>query len=319
MRASTELHPEDLLDRDARGELGDAERQLLEAHLSRCAACRIERRARVDFRAEVEPPEGLGDPADVQPLLAKVLAMRPASVEPPRARRVSRGRRLLPLLVAAALVSAAAWAATAVRTGLHASAPPSTPLPSVPATTRAMPVTPSGPANAEPAPTPAATIAEVAAPAGPVTDAPRPAGAAMGGAERISFVTHAPTDPLSAGAAFDRANSARRSGDHRRAAELYRSLVARYPRTAEARASLVALGRMLLDDGDAAGALGSFDQYLASSGALAEDAMLGRALALRHLGRAGDEARAWSALVREYPGSVHAGRARQRLLELGTP
>jgi TolA-binding protein len=318
MRGSTELHPEELLDRDARGELGDAERQLLEAHLSRCAACRIERRARVDFRAEVEPPEGVGDPADVQPLLARVLAMRPESVEP-RARRASRGRRLLPLLVAAALVSAAAWAATAVRTGLHASAPPGTPLPSIPAATQALPVTPSGPANAEPTPTAAATIAEVAAPAGPVTDAPRPAGAAMGGAERVSFVTHAPTEPLSAGTAFDRANSARRSGDHRRAAELYRSLVTRYPRTAEARASLVALGRMLLDDGDAAGALGSFDQYLASGGALAEDAMLGRALALHHLGRAGDEAQAWSTLVREYPGSVHASRARQRLLELGTP
>jgi TolA-binding protein len=318
MRGSTELHPEDLLDRDARGELGDAERQLLEAHLSRCAACRIDRRARVDFRAEVDPPEGVGDPADVQPLLAKVLAMRPASVEPPGVRRASRGRRLLPLLVAAALVSAAAWAATAVRTGLNASSPASAPT-AVRAAPQAVPVTPPGPASTEPAPTVNAAVAEVAGTSAPVADMPRASGTAIGAAQRASFVTHAPLEQASAGASFDRANAARRSGDHARASELYRTLVARYPHTAEARASLVALGRMLLDDGDAAGALGSFDQYLASGGALAEDAMLGRALALRHLGRAGDEAGAWSTLVREYPRSVHAERARQRLLELGTP
>jgi TolA-binding protein len=119
------------------------------------------------------------------------------------------------------------------------------------------------------------------------------------------------------GASFDQANAARRSGDHRRAAELYQSLVTRYPATAEARASLLALGRMLLDDGDASGGLRSFEQYLSSGGALAEDAMLGRALALSHLRRSSDEAQAWSELVHEYPRSAHAERARRRLLELG--
>jgi TolA-binding protein len=305
MRASTELHPEDLLERDARGELGDAERALLEAHLRRCAACRIERRARVDFRGEVEPLDAGSDPADVQPLLAKVLAMRVPAPEPAVVRRVSRGRRLLPLLVAAALVSAAAWAATAVRTGLRAGDPASLP----PAIGTTAPLAASPPAAVHTA-APEATVADVPA---AVTTSPG------GAAQRASFVTHVPPDPPSAGTTFDRANSARRSGDHRRAAELYRALVTRYPGTAEARASLVALGRMLLDDGDAAGALRSFDQYLSTGGAMAEDAMLGRALALGHLGRPGDEARAWGALVREYPRSVHAERARQRLLELGTP
>jgi len=313
MRASAELHPEDLLDRDARGELGDAERALLEAHLQRCAACRIERRARVDFRAELEPPQGEDERGEVQPLLAKVLAMHPAKTPPAVASRVSRGRRLLPLLVAAALVSAAAWAATAVRTGLRSASAPAASPPTLAAAPQPAGPTSPVPARVELAPPVVAAIAPVPA----ATQAPAPAETAAG-AQRASFVTHVPLE-TSAGASFDRANSARRSGDHRRAAELYRALVARYPDTAEARASLVALGTMLLDDGDAAGALASFDRYLSAGGGLAEDAMLGRALALRHLGRPGDEASAWGALVRQYPRSVHAERARQRLLELGTP
>jgi len=46
---------------------------------------------------------------------------------------------------------------------------------------------------------------------------------------------------------------------------------------------------------------------------------LGRALALQRLGRPDDEARALSSLLDAYPISVHAERARRRLLELGRP
>ena len=42
----------------------------------------------------------------------------------------------------------------------------------------------------------------------------------------------------------------------------YRRLIAQYPRSGEARESPVVLGRMLLDDGDAANALGCFDAYV---------------------------------------------------------
>ena len=74
---------------------------------------------------------------------------------------------------------------------------------------------------------------------------------------------------------------------------------------------------MQLDDGDAVGALRSFDGYLTDGGgALAEDATLGRALALRHLERPDDEAQVWSVLLHQYPQSGHAERARRRLLEL---
>jgi TolA-binding protein len=116
---------------------------------------------------------------------------------------------------------------------------------------------------------------------------------------------------------FDEANTARRRGNHADAAAAYRRLIESYPRSSEAHESLVTLGRMRLEDGDAANALPSFDAYVSRGGPLAAEAMLGRALALEQLGRADDERGAWSALIDAYPDSVHARRARARLAELG--
>jgi TolA-binding protein len=110
----------------------------------------------------------------------------------------------------------------------------------------------------------------------------------------------------------------RRAGRHDRAAEQYRSLIDRYPRSPEARASQVALGRMLLDDGDPASALRWLDDYLGAGGPLGEDVMLARAVALQRLSRTQEEANAWSALLEVFPRTVHADRARRRLRELGT-
>jgi hypothetical protein len=49
----SDLHPEDLLDREAEGELSPNERAMLDAHLSHCVACRLEREVRADFAAEL--------------------------------------------------------------------------------------------------------------------------------------------------------------------------------------------------------------------------------------------------------------------------
>jgi anti-sigma factor RsiW len=49
-----DLHPEELLDKDARGELSTDERARLETHLARCAACRAERVLRLDFADELD-------------------------------------------------------------------------------------------------------------------------------------------------------------------------------------------------------------------------------------------------------------------------
>ena len=49
-----DLHPEELLDKDARGELSRDERARLEVHLARCSACRAERVLRMDFADELD-------------------------------------------------------------------------------------------------------------------------------------------------------------------------------------------------------------------------------------------------------------------------
>jgi TolA-binding protein len=115
---------------------------------------------------------------------------------------------------------------------------------------------------------------------------------------------------------FAQATRARRAGDREGAVRGYQGIVAAYPSSPEGRHALALLGRMLLDDGDAGGALGSFDAYLSVGGVLREDVMADRALALQRLGRPADEAAAWSALLGAYPASVHADRARRRLAEL---
>jgi TolA-binding protein len=130
----------------------------------------------------------------------------------------------------------------------------------------------------------------------------------------------ASTDDSDADAAtvFRKANAALQSGDHTRAGEFYGLLLNRYPSAPEAHAALALFGRMLLDDGNANGALQCFDDYLRRGGALREEVMLGRALAFQRIGprAAADEARAWTSLIDAYPGSVHAERARRRLSDL---
>ena len=49
-----DLHPEDLLDKDAHGALGETERARLDAHLTHCLVCRLERQVRADFAEDLE-------------------------------------------------------------------------------------------------------------------------------------------------------------------------------------------------------------------------------------------------------------------------
>jgi hypothetical protein len=258
------------------------------------------------------------------------------------------------LLVAAAVISvtglaaAARWSETRAFVASVPASPPAAPVATVAATTRHRvarvsegtvtsppeqtaldPLTSAAVASP---PVAAAVAVAVGGPVGPVAmprATPRTAVA--------PFVAQAAVDPASspmtsepaavaapaevtpdAPTIFRRANAAREMGDHARAGELYRRLLDDFAASPEARASLPMFGRMLLDDGNASGALRRFDDALRlGTGALREDVMLGRALALQHLGRPDDEARSWSALLDAYPSSVHAERARRRLLELG--
>ncbi len=350
-----DLHPEDLLDREARGSLTPKERAMLDAHLAHCAACRLERDVRVDFADEMAadspvhdgslimsrvvsrvleetepppPPEPLEEPAPIPALRPSVQAR-------------SRHRVRVAVLVAAALMLAGVAGAARV-TGVWSLLAPesaSTPLTTVPAAPP--PAAPKDNAATVGAPSPrvATAAAPVPEPEPPVTastsaivrTAPAQTGApilAASAAPRapaaivpvVALTPEPPRPPEPSGAAvlFSQANSARRQGEHARATALYRDLLDRHSDAAEASATRAALARLLLDDGDAAAALPLFETYLRSGDpALREEAMVGRARALERLGRPADERAAWSALLKGYPQSIHAARAHARLEELG--
>ena len=92
----------------------------------------------------------------------------------------------------------------------------------------------------------------------------------------------------------------------------------RFPRSREAELSQLTLARLLLDSGDARSALGGFDTYLGQSGrALQAEALVGRALSLRALGRRDAEIAAWRDVLARHPRSVYARQASERLSALG--
>ena len=125
--------------------------------------------------------------------------------------------------------------------------------------------------------------------------------------------------PPSAAELLARANRARQLGQHGRAVRTYRRLQRRYPRSREAVVSRVSLGRVLLDyQRDARGALANFERYLrgAGDGVLAEEARLGRAVALERLGRRTSAREAWQDLLTRHPRSPQAARARRHLARL---
>jgi TolA-binding protein len=309
-----DLHPEELIEREAAGDLSTAERARLDAHLLQCPACRMERRVRGDFRHVAD-----GARADVRVLVARALV--------PGQARTARTRagvaRLRFALAAAALLLGVTGLAAAASGWLPwklASLGPVEPG-AVVVPTEASARFPRRRSIEEPAP--AATPEEPGA--GPSTATTTPEIQTSPEVPRVrpertpTSATPRTADAPMADAArlFDEANAARRRGDHGDAETAYRRLMSGYPDSTEARESLVVLGRMLLDDGEPARALPCFEEYVRGGGALTAEAMLGRALALGRLGRAEEEQGAWSAIVDAYPDSVHAERARTRLAELG--
>jgi outer membrane protein assembly factor BamD (BamD/ComL family) len=119
---------------------------------------------------------------------------------------------------------------------------------------------------------------------------------------------------------FSEANQARRSGDIGRASGLYQLLQEQYPGSPEAELSRVTLALLLLDSGDAQGALKGFERYLAGgSRGLEAEALVGRARALGRLGRRDLEAAAWHEVQRKFPRSIYGRQATERLAALGRP
>lgn len=121
--------------------------------------------------------------------------------------------------------------------------------------------------------------------------------------------------PTAAGL-FSAANAARRAGQAAEAIRLFLRLQQQFPGSAEAQLAHVSLGRLQLARGEAQPALVQFTRYLASSGPLTQEALLGQARALGALGRHDEERATWEALRQRFPNSVYAARARERLEQL---
>lgn len=282
-------HPEALLDRALAGDLAKAERAELDAHLAACAACALHLAMGSNARA--------GAASVREDALNRIaIAGARARLQEPRSRF---GWRLgwLPLrLAVASVVLAAGLAGAAVTLRGPRPAPPAKdvePTPKIVAQTKASVAAPRAAAPNEP-PAPEGAVAP------PPQDHPAP--------------REAPT----AAALFSRASDLRRQGRVEQAIDTYRLLQQRHPRTREASLSFALSGRLQLERGRPAQALAEFDRYLTVGNQttdVAEEALAGRAEALRRLGRRAEEAEAWRALLARFPGSIYAAQAHARLAQ----
>jgi TolA-binding protein len=308
-----DLHPEDLLEKAALGDLDEAEQTRLDAHLARCSVCRMETQLRADFALELATDEPIDHTValGIDGIAPAPVVARESRVElRPSRRKSKRVTRAVWLLAAAALlvggVSAAAMGLNPAPWARAVLQPAAAPADAVAPEKKH--VTVHRPVVAAPEP----VVADL--PAVSVTAAPLPA-------PIVAAVTPRPRPaivetPVTVGPAeiFQSETEARRGGDYARALDFDRDLEGRYPTSREAQVSRVTIGRLLLDRGDPAGAIAKFDAYLgAGSGQLGEEAMVGRATALERLGKTDEAARAWAALVAAFPESPYAAHARARL------
>jgi TolA-binding protein len=301
-----DLHPEDLLDRAAAGTLSPEERSRLDAHLAVCPACRFEHQARADFAALP------GGGAAVDDLVTRALAGLPTTTVRP----VSRPRVPVGLVAAiVALVGFGSFAALRLAPPLAAMLGLSRPAPAPPEPSRRQqppPSTVAAPLVLPPVPTPEATPPVALQPEEPrpARRPPAPAPAARAAHETPGVSA---AEPITARSLFREATAARTAGDRPTAERLYREVATRFPSSPEATVAHAVLGRLLIDLGRPAEGLLELEATLdGGPSALREDALANRAQALDALGDDGARA-AWEQLLREFPTSIHARRARERL------
>lgn len=286
---------EDLFARSRRAPLSAVEQRALDAHLAVCDLCR----AAGAFAAVYDAIPDQASAAD--DLLIARLADRVAGGSP--ALRASRRAKVFAIAAGFALLVAAGGAAAWVSVRGVASRPE-----------RPAPRT-----DVTPAAKPLPQMIDRDAPVGDEKPAPNPKAIRHGASERPRS-PRAPVAPSAPTAAelFADANAARRALDLRRATDLYLALDRRFPESAEAPVALVSAGDLLSRLDEPAAALQAFDRYLdrRPAGALAPEALYGRARTLRQLARRQDEIDAWRRLLRAFPGSVYESAGRQRLGEL---
>lgn len=290
--------PDELLVHARAGSLSQHDRRSLETHLEGCALCRAALQVGRDF-------DGLlgAQPGDDE------IAARVAGGF---MKRRSRAKR--PVLVAAALVGSVAVAAATpqlrdvVHTAFFADSTRRLPEPTE-ADARSAPRSQLERARAtadERVPGSTRPTTPAAAPA-PETRVAPPAPVAL-----PSAAAQPPRG--SAAELFAEANARRSSGQVSEARRSYRELQQRYPGSKEALVSHVSLGRLEASN-DPSAALRHFDAYLARApgGALAEEALFGRATACESLGKRSEARATWQQLLQRFPSSIYAKRARARV------
>lgn len=278
MNDVAQLHPEDLLDRHYAGTLSAVERRRLDAHLEACATCRLEVALGEDLDAEQQEQE-----PDLSHLVLGAVPVPERSRLP--------GARWLWVLAAVVVTGSAGAAYLGARAGSSPHESPSD-SPAVAPTIEPGPA----PAAREPSPErdePEADMSEV--PASPSAAAP---------------------SAETAASLFSSANAARRAGRGTEALRRYEQLQTRFPESREARTSRAIVAELMLEE-DPSAAASAYDDYLDEGGRLGEEALVGRAEALREAGRHAEEAASWRELLARYPESLHAGRARARLAAIG--
>ena len=288
---------EDLFARSRRAQLSAVEQRALDAHLAVCDLCRAAGAFAAIYDAVPDHASASDDLLIAR--LADRVAGRTAAVRPGRRARIPAIAAGVALLIAAG--GAAAW----VSVRGFPSRSVETPVAAQPETRRPR------------------AVAEVA-PAPPNEDKPAPSArvatrhAGVGERARSPRASLATAAAPTAAELFAEANAARRALDLRKASDLYLALDRRFPESAEAPVALVSAGDLLSRLGDNAAALQAFDRYLdrRPDGALAPEALFGRARTFRQLARRQDEIDAWRRLLRAFPGSVYESAGRQRLGEL---
>jgi TolA-binding protein len=327
-----DLHPDGLLVRAERGELTESEAGRLARHVAACALCRFEQSARRAFEEKLSDVRG--EP-DLDTLVTRALSGAGTGTGTDhRSTKRQRSPRMAPLVAAAvaSIVSIAGVAGAARMVGIWPAPPraassvtaaPVTTMPPLPRKALARNPDP-GPAPPEIETNGAGTkvIATGDEPVRASASAPsRAAGTVSARTERRRSIEMAASRPLreearasSARSLFASANEARIDGRFDHAVGLYGELLSTYPESPEANLAHVTLGRLFLDRGDNRAALRELDVYVTSSHAdLREEAMVARAVALSRLGRTSEEREAWAELLKSYPESSHAARARLRL------
>jgi TolA-binding protein len=298
--------------------LTDSERKALDAHLDLCDACRLLLEVGREFDSFEAPELDDGERIERLSRAARAWSKSRRSVHrSPRRRRVLRWRVVALLAAGLALVGGVAAAALGTRRLLWPTAvsafraPPASPPSALGSRSVVSPVSARPRAEPEPRPSGIATEPDALEPSVPD---PVAAPVARSRPTRRSAPAIAPSSVETAASIFRVANESRRDGDARGAIALYRKLQRLYPASPEANLSSVALGGLLLDDGQARAALDQFDRAAgAPGGTLRPEALYGRARALAAM-KAGEAERiAWSQLLQEFPTCPYAETARRRL------